>query len=187
MPDPAIHISIRVPCCRHDPVLGSTLYTGMVEGLCLCTITLGPLLQKKRCAASGLHVVSPMSRSLCHLGEALFRVWMPLVFPPHSMMLMQLVLNCTCQFYTLLPASSSPTSIFSILLAYTKPRSHAYAVLCCAALMTLCCANHAVLCWRHAVLCCAALCCAVLCCAVLTSSKLFKCILCTTGLPQQVV
>ena len=70
----------------------------IILNLILAKSTCGTLLYEKRSAGSGsgLHVLSPMSRSLGQLGEALSIVRMPLILPPHGMMLMQLVLDCTC-------------------------------------------------------------------------------------------
>ena len=74
--------------------------------------TLGSLLQKKRSATSGLHAVRVhVSRPLGQLGVALASVGMPLVLPPHSMMLVQLMLYCTRQLHTFLPVQVSNTVI----------------------------------------------------------------------------
>ena len=72
--------------------------------------TWGPLLKEKRSAASGLQVVrSCVSRAMGQLGEALASRGMPLVLPPHGVVLMQLVLNCTSQLNALLPTQACST------------------------------------------------------------------------------
>lgn len=59
-----------------------------------------------------------MSRAMGQLGEALPRVGMPLVLPPHGVVLMQLMLDCACQLNTFLPTQAcSQLPLLEVLLS----------------------------------------------------------------------
>lgn len=72
----------------------------------MIVITLRGVLQHEWGAAGGLHGVGIPWGWSGKLGKAL-GLGMPLVPPPHGMMLMQLVLYGSCQLNTFLPACDS--------------------------------------------------------------------------------
>ena len=65
--------------------------------------TLRGIFQHQGTTASGLHVVGMPWWGCSQPGEALGWLGMPLVSPPHGMVLIKLMLYCACQFNTFLP------------------------------------------------------------------------------------